>query len=754
VSAGEPAAWQGQSLAAYLDMLNDQGVRVIYTSDLVTADLRLAEEPDSGDPAGGLAEVLRPFGLTARAGPAGSLLVVRLEAPAEEPRTAPGTLPKEVAIPEIVVSSSLHRLDYATPATHTYLDRELATRIPTTADEAVRLTNRLPGTASGGISTRTHIRGGEVNEVLFLFDGLRLYEPYHLKDFQTVATIVNSNAIGGMEFYAGAYPAHYGDRMSGVLSIDMREPEKPIETELALSFFNASVLSLGTFGGDRQGDWLLTARRGNLDLVVDVIDPEAGRPDYQDYLGHVGWQFGPRADISANVLTSEDTIRLANVGRGEEAGASYTNQVFWLKWRAEWSEALDSDSILAFSDVTDLRAGSLNLPGIVSGNVDEYREFRVVELRQDWRWVAAPDWMLRFGFDIKQLDARYRFTSDKTVEPPFDTILDNQPSTLRDYALSPSGGQYAAYSELRWRPLPRVTFDLGLRWDQQHYTTSDDDEQLSPRASLLYTPQERTELRIGWGRYYQAQEINELQVSDGISTFFPAQAADHFVINAKHHFLPGVDLDLSLYRKHFGTLRPRFENSFNTLTLLPELQFDRVRVDANSARAIGAEMTLSRGSSAAKLLWWVSYAWSEVVDSTRDGNIARSWNQTHSVKGGLSWRWGPWDFSAVGEVHSGWPATELTGALTERPDGSTELDLAVTARNALRYAPFDALDVRVSRNFDLSRGELVTFLEVSNAYDRVNPCCIQYSLLPDGSLGGEVGNWLPIVPSLGVIWRF
>ena len=125
-------------------------------------------------------------------------------------------MPAEEPIPEIVVTSSLHRLQYSRAVVRTRLDRELATRIPTVAEEAVRLTDRLPGTANGGVSTRNHIRGGEANEVLFLLDGLRVYEPYHLKDFQSVATTVNSSAIAGMDFFTGAYPARYGDRMSGV----------------------------------------------------------------------------------------------------------------------------------------------------------------------------------------------------------------------------------------------------------------------------------------------------------------------------------------------------------------------------------------------------------------------------------------------------------------------------------------------------------------------------------------------------------
>jgi outer membrane receptor protein involved in Fe transport len=740
-------------LADYLDRLNQPGRAVIYSSDLVTDSMLLGNTVPSAPTLAELQDLLRPFGLTATAGPANSLLIVSLPSPRNAPVEV-AVEPEATPIPEVVVTSSLHRLDYTNPTTHTYLDRELATRIPTTADEAVRLTNRLPGTASGGISAQSHIRGGEVNEVLFLLDGLRLYEPYHLKDFQAVATIINANAIGGMDFYTGAYPAHYGDRMSGVLSIELREPEEPVETELAFSFFNASLLSIGTFGDASQGDWLVSARRGNLDLIVDVIDPELGNPDYRDYLAHAGWDFGPRMQLSANFLASDDKLTLLDSQRGERATASYSNQVGWLKWRAQWAESLTSDSILAFSDIKDRRSGSVALPGIVSGNLDEVRKFTALELRQDWRWVAAESWMLGFGFNIKDLDAEYKFSSQQSIPPPFDTILGNQPSTMRGIDLAPAGAQYAAFAELRWRPAEKWVLDVGLRWDQQTYTTARDDRQLSPRVSVLYQPSARSEIRLGWGRHYQAQEINELQVSDGLTEFFPAQQAEHFVLNVQHQYRFGIDASLSLYRKRFQGLRPRFENSFNSLTLLPELQFDRVMVDPDRAEAIGAELMVSRGSAAQDLLWWIGYSWSRIEDEMPGRVTVRSWDQTHTFKGGLSWMWGQWGFSAAGELRTGWPQTSMTGEQVLQPDGTERLILEVADRNASRYSVFHTLDVRVSRDFEISRGDLTVFLEVTNLYDRANACCIEYSLATDGSLASRDKHWLPLVPSLGVNWRF
>jgi hypothetical protein len=215
-----------------------------------------------------------------------------------------------------------------------------------------------------------------------------------------------------------------------------------------------------------------------------------------------------------------------------------------------------------------------------------------------------------------------------------------------------------------------------------------------------------------------------------------------------------MNTSVSVYRKSFRSLRPRFENSFNTLTLLPELQFDRIRVDASGAEAIGAEVTLHQGSSTEDILWWIGYAWSEVEDATADGDVKRSWDQTHTVKAGMSWRWGPWDFSAAGEVHTGWPKTVMTGQTVTGPGGETDLLLEVSGRNDSRYSVFHAVDIRVSRKFGLPRGDLTTFLEISNLYDRANTCCTEYSLLPDGSLDSNEAYWLPLVPSLGVVWRF
>ena len=74
-----------------------------------------------------------------------------------------------------------------------------------------------------------------------------------------------------------------------VVDMSLVDPPADNITELSLSFFNASVLSMGRFGTDKRGDWLFAIRRSNLDLIIDALDPDLGTPRFGDMIMRVGW---------------------------------------------------------------------------------------------------------------------------------------------------------------------------------------------------------------------------------------------------------------------------------------------------------------------------------------------------------------------------------------------------------------------------------------------------------------------------------
>ena len=50
----------------------------------------------------------------------------------------------------------------------------------------------------------------------------RLFDPFHVRDYQNIFSAIDSRAIDGVEVYTGGFPVRFGDRMSGVVLMESR----------------------------------------------------------------------------------------------------------------------------------------------------------------------------------------------------------------------------------------------------------------------------------------------------------------------------------------------------------------------------------------------------------------------------------------------------------------------------------------------------------------------------------------------------
>jgi outer membrane receptor protein involved in Fe transport len=362
--------------------------------------------------------------------------------------------------------------------------------------------------------------------------------------------------------------------------------------------------------------------------------------------------------------------------------------------------------------------------------------------------------LLQFGGEWQGTRGEYEYRDEVQFDLLFMTPgAWTQPDRARLLSARPDGAQYAAYVNLRAEPLPHLTADAGVRWDKETLSAHRSDS-ISPRLSLLYSFDDRTRVRASWGRFFQSQGVAELQISDGVGEFLPAQRADHLVTSVEYSHPRGFDLRLEAYRKDYRRIRPRFENLLNTFVLLPELKPDRVRIAPDRAKATGVELTL-RGKARRPFSWWLSYTWSSVEDEFGELERRRIWDQTHFVSGGITWQSERWEFSLAGTYHTGWSTTEVELIATE------PIPLAAMgARNGRRLSPFHTIDLRLARNFYFDRaGQLTAFVELTNLLNRDNECCVEYEIEDEDeedvlNLDLQTLPYLPLTPSLGVVWRF
>ncbi len=737
----------GRPLADVLAELAGDRLQLIFNDELVPPDLLVTEEPPaSGGPRQRIEAVLARHGLALQKIRPGLYSVVAAAVATQRPGGASTAVPSEAAspaLPDLLVTTSRYQLLYDRSGSHDFLGAADVSKYPRAADETLQVLHHLPGAASSGVSAPPHIRGGEQGEILYRLDGLQLHEPFHGKNFLNIVSIFDSRFVQTIDFYSGGFTAEYGDRMSAVVDIRSIDPPDVLTAELGLNLFHSSLLGAGRYAAGR-GHWLASFRRSNLDEAADLTGADFGEAHYFDMLLRTGFEFSSASRVAFSYLHSEDNIGVNNSRQTEKADAEYSNDYLWLSLAQDWSDALSSELLLAYTRVENARDGVVDEAGH-AGRLFDRRSFSYPALKVDFSY-ATERWLARWGLEARQLDADYRYVSSQSLAA--DLPWPGQPARSRsiDLAPHPEGHQLAAYLSARYAISPRWTVEAGLRWDDQDYVRRAHADQWSPRLNLQYQFPAGTRLRLAVGRYYQTHGINELQVGDGVDRFFPAQRADHLVLGLDHDF-GDIRLRIEGWYKHFGALRPRYENFLDPLTLIPELQPDRIEVAATDARARGLELSLAR-RGAGNWSWWLNYSWSRVTDRIEGKWVARSWDQRHTLNAGLNWAAGQWDISLTGRYHSGWPTTSA-----RLVDGR----LVFGDRNGERFADFKSVDIKATRFFALGKTELEVFLDVTNMLLFENPCCVEYRVVsaPGGpQVERKEDYWPRIVPNLGIYWRF
>jgi TonB dependent receptor/TonB-dependent Receptor Plug Domain len=744
------AAYANRPLAAALRELESRGLKLVYSDDVVRPDMIVRAEPRATEPRRILDELLREHGLRAERGPRNTLLIVRAPAPPpreqERERRDEVQAPMPVALAEIVVTPSRFTLIGDAPESRQFLDRDEVRRLPHLADDMYRAIARVPGTAASDVSARFHLRGGAQDEVQVLLDGAEIYDPFHVKDLSRAFSTIDAEAVGSVDILSGGYPVEYGGRMSGVVDIATHAPQET-RTEAGIGLLTTRVLSQGTFREGR-GSWLLSARRGYLREVLELIDDEPEiDPRYYDALGKVQWLLGTRGVVSAHLLLAQDKLRLREPGA--EAHARHRDSYVWLNARGSLTPRLYAQSVLSLAMLSRHRDGAYAEPaGSESGALDDRRNARIAAWKNDATFDVSPRHLLRAGLTAKSFRASYDYEGTAHLGfSPFE--LGRPPRDIRQSVhVDPRGHELSAYVADRFRVSERVAIEAGVRVATESHTP--DRTHFDPRVQLAWAATDVTALRLAWAVIHQPQRIDELQVEDGATEFGAAQKSIHRVASVEHHFGNGMHGRLELYDKSIRDPQPRYENLYDTLLLFPELRADRVRIAPRAGRARGAEILLRTDATRA-LSAWLSYSHANVTDDFGGDDVPRAWDQRHASTFSVNYRRGnAWNFNVAGTWHSGWPTTPVVAQLV---NGSVVS--AIGRRSSERLPAYRRVDFRATRSFR----RIDFFVELFNVLNQSNVTRVdffRYDVSPNGTVTSipVTESILGVVPSFGITWRF
>jgi hypothetical protein len=747
VAAGQPPT----PVVDLLRTLMATGVDVVYSSELVPPDLEAPISLAGSDPMSRVVEALGAHHLELRSVGPGRFIVARAAPPPVPPVvTAPAADPSQriSALKEVSVFASRYAFTGELAGEPIDFDASKIEEVPGAQSDAVRALRTAPGLATN-LSARPYIRGALLDDVLVEFDGVALSDPFHFKSFQNLLSVFDPVAVDRVEVYTGGFPVKYGTRSAGVFDLTPRSVESGYEFAAGASLLSYTLESVGH--AERWPiDWLVTARHSTDNSVLQPVEGESGEPIFSDSIGRVRWQVDAASALTLGWLLQDDQLHLSSNSREEHATGRSRDLDAWLGWNWTPTATVQSHSSLSIASSERDRNGNLRLPGVANGELDEELHFANAAVRTAWTYTPSATLRSDVGAEFVRENAELNFSRQEFIGGlATDGFGRNRDATLTSdqAAHSSTFGVFGSVHRY-WRALEA---EAGLRLDGQDYRGFGTRYQVSPRINVRYDVTARWHVYGSWGEFTQAQRVDEYRSEENQTTPDPASRAIHMIAGVTHEGAGAISWRLEAYHNHWSTISPYFDNVLGAVSLLPELEPDRVRIAPTDADARGVELSARRYFGGHLNAWGV-YTLSKVTDDINGQDVARSWDQKHAVSVGFAWTQARTSAYLLLGWHSGWPETPLT---VVPATASAPSSLMIGARNSANWGGYFSADMRLSQTLPLRYGELSLWLDATNITDRRNDCCIDLSSNSRQNTIVVTTNkiWSPRVVNVGFVWR-
>ncbi len=654
---------------------------------------------------------------------------------------------------EVEVSTGYFRYTPNLPTSTRGLSFEEIRRSPGAIEDVQRAIQALPGIASRNDQTNEIVvRGGSPYENLTVIEGIEIDNINHFGVEASSGgpiSMLNEDFLREVTFSAGGFSARYGDRLSSVLDIELREGDrKQFRGEAIISMAGAGANLEGGFSGGR-GSYLFGARKSYLDLIKGPIGLTAV-PHFWDVQLKAVRDISPLNRLSLIGIHADDYIEIEAEtpdawSRGAEA-VEFGCYRYALGARLRHMERSGFGELILARVESHYKADVFEMPGrhleVLSRSTETTDQLHI-----SWtgRAGSRDEWSV--GASLKPISFKHSFWKEGDATP-YDLDGDGQPDTTvitPDWVVEHSADlslKYAGYIQYRWRPRSHLTLSGGLRLDGFDYSGY---AALGPRLSARWEFLPRTTLSAAYGIYHQSHDLVEYTHDpDGGNLRLPHGRAEHYVAGISYLPRDATLLSLEAYYKRYRNLTVSEEelNDDPTFRSWRYLSVGRKKawgVEAFAQQKLATNWygTLSYSYGVARFTDYHRGEFPSDFDFRHIVTLVAGWNTSLIAR--------PW-FRTLQRNWYGWwtyllplNGDEATLAsrfryVSGRPYTPHEWTLSDWEKsdepNSERYPDYSRLDVRWDSKWFFGDKALVIFLEVENLLDRPNVA--EYIYADDG----------------------
>jgi TonB-dependent Receptor Plug Domain/CarboxypepD_reg-like domain len=615
--------------------------------------------------------------------------------------------------------------------------------------DIIKVLQLKPGIKGSEGTAGLYVRGGGIDQNLFLIDGVPVYNPSHLLGFFSV---LNQDAVNEVEVYKGGFPAKYGGRLSSVLDVKMNSGRTDkIRVQGGIGLISSRISIDGPIKKNKHS-FIVSARRTYVNLLTGLFNKTL--PDSLQIPAYYFYDINGKANFK---LSTKDNL-LVNFYYGKD---------FFVQNRTNFSNKLQWGNTAISSEWRRQVNDKINLSTVAYFGGYQYRINNRFGVNNISVGSDIYDKSIKSDITIKATEASTIQAGLQFINHSFEVGKFGISTSFSDLSTGNriAGNQMAAYILHDAEPNKKWRINYGLRYSSfvqngKWYSGAE------PRVAIRFAIDSSQSFKINYTKMYQYLHlVSTTGAALPTDIWYPSTAG----VKPQNGQQTGIGYSRSISQNRFFINAEAYykwvKNAVDLrdgATIFLNNDFEKEFV-FGKAWSYGTELYIEKKKG--RTTGWIGYtlAWTwrqfndvnngkafrPIYDRRHDISVVAIHKLNERITLSATWIYGSGNYVSVPQGR--FTFQDITGTPQQIP--------VFTNRGNYKLPATHRMDIGLTLRKQKKWGEREWVFSLYNAYSRLNPLFLQYTPVLDErgnttSFKPELVSLFPILPAVTYQFKF
>ncbi|MGQ1890264.1 TonB-dependent receptor [Thermophagus sp. OGC60D27] len=445
------------------------------------------------------------------------------------------------------------------------------------------------------------VRGNAPKGILWRVEGVEIPAPNHLNGVNNgggIETVFSANMLDNSDFLTGAFPADYGNALSGAFDINFRNGNNTRrESSFQIGSQGIDISSEGPLNSRHTSSYLFNYRYSTMGLVGQLIAEDFGLPAYQDLsfkfflptpkTGTFSiWGVGGLSNVS--FVPEEEPQKWTNTfdnnqyDTGSDVGAVGISHQISLKHKGYLKS-----SVAATYDQFKMKSDRLQRNGTKIPLADHRESNTCMVINTALNSRISNRLTGKTGINVTSL--QYNLNIKGNTDPETEeslTLLSNQ-SDQTTYA--------RAFSQIKWRLAPDFTLMPGINVS---LFAMNQEWIVEPRMALSWNLSSKMSFQMAYGKHSRLEPLRFYQTQneqgEALNPNLKVTKAEHYVFSFDYLIRDNLKLKIEPYYQSLFDVPVVDGTSQSLINYSWDMYFQKPLINKGTGTNRGVDITLER----------------------------------------------------------------------------------------------------------------------------------------------------------------